>query len=236
MMTTRHPLATAWLDRVATLAADLPPGTRSELLVDLGDHLDEALVGVHDTAGVESVLARLGDPVDVVAAAREADGTPPPRPGPVSGRPVAPPVPAAAPAPPPGPDGLTAVEAIVLVLLVLLGLVGFVLVPMLGLLSRLVVLFLLWGGAVVVGVVVGRWTGGEVVGLALLPVGWSLPVASLIVPVRVQECVTDAAGVETCTGGGGSILAVGLVLVGLVLVGLWTRWLARAPRGRPLRR
>lgn len=225
MMTTRHPLATAWLDRVAILAADLPPGTRTELLVDLGGHLDEALAGVSDRAEVEAVLARLGDPADVVAAARESDAS---GAGPVHAVPRA--------APPAAPEGLTGVEGLVLGVLVLVGLLSLVVLWLVGIVLGLPLLLVLWAGALVTAVLAGRWRGGEVVGLALLPVMWSLPVWAVVVPVRVAECVTDSTGVETCTGGGGSPLALVFVVAAVAAVVVATRWLARAPRGRASRR
>ena len=237
MMTTRHPLATAWLDRVAALTSDLPPATRAELLADLGDHLDEALAEVDDGSRVEEVLARLGDPADVAAAAREAGGPMPPTPpgvGPVVAVPA--PTPASTPVTTPGPAGLTAVEGLVLAVVVLLGLLGLVVLWLVGVVVGGPLLLLVWAGALVTAALGGRWTGAEVVGLALLPIGWSVPVWATVVPVSVTQCTTDSAGVETCTGGGGSPWALAGLLVVLVLVGLATRHLARAPRGRPRRR
>lgn len=69
MMTTTHPLATAWLDRVRALSTGMPEDRRQELLADLRDHLDAALPPDPDAATVERVLARMGDPADVVAEA-----------------------------------------------------------------------------------------------------------------------------------------------------------------------
>lgn len=220
-MAVTHPLATAWLERVERLAADLPSGARTELLDDLREHLDNALEPRADGAEVGAVLDRLGDPAEVVAAAR-ADTT-----GTV---PSAPP-PTAAPAAPAAPDGLLAPEVIALAALVLAGLVGIFVWP---------VTIVLWVTGIVLVAVRGRWQGGEVLAMVLLPVVWALPVLSMVVPVGTSmgSCHVDATGTEVCTmeqsgfQGGAWVLVV--LIVGLVLLVLGTRWLARAPRGRPV--
>jgi len=212
MMTTQ-PLASAWLARVEDLSADLPAGVRAELLADLREHLAAALPPDADRAQVAAALDRLGDPGDVVGAARADAGVPPPPPS----RPAVP--------------GLATAEALGLAALVLAGLVLLVVWP-LGL--------LLWAVGVAVVASVGRWRGAEACGAALLPVPWALVVASFLVPVgtSVTTCTADSAGVEQCmTEGGGAqpVLLVGAVVL-LVATVLATRWLARAPRGRPARR
>lgn len=216
-MMTQHPLATAWLARVDDLAADLPAGVRGELLADLREHLDAALPPDADETEVADVLARLGDPADVVAAARADAGAPPPPPP--SGAATV-----------PGP-GLTTPEALGLAALVVAGLVLVVLWP-LGL--------LLWAVGVALVASLGRWSGGEVVAAALLPVPWATVVASWLVPVgtSVTTCTADAAGNEQCVTEGGGAQPVLLVVAVALLVAtvLVTRWLARAPRGRPARR
>lgn len=217
-MTITHHLAAAWLERVERLAADLPPGDRAELLADLRDHLEMALAPDAATEDVEAVLARLGDPADVVAAARTDAGVPSPTPGDrATGR--APAVPA----------GLLTQEVIALAALVLAGLVSIFVWP---------VTLLLWAIGIAIVASGGRWRGGEVVAMLLLPIAWALPVLSLVVPVgsSVGTCVVDATGQESCStveqsGIGGPWVLVA-VLAGLVLVLLGTRWLARAPRGR----
>lgn len=221
-MAVTHPLATAWLERVERLAADLPPGARTELLDDLREHLDTALAPGADGAEVGAVLDRLGDPVEVVAAAR-ADTA--------GAVPSAPP-PTAAPAASAAPDGLTAPEVIALAALVLAGLVGIFVWPL---------TIVLWVTGIVLVAVRGRWQGGEVLAMVLLPVVWALPVLSMVVPMGTSmgSCVADMAGNEVCTMeqsgvvGGPWMLVV--LVVGLVLLVLGTRWLARAPRDRPVR-
>lgn len=217
-MTVTHPLALAWLDRVERLAADLPADVRSELLADLREHIHAALATPSTDDDVARVLERLGDPAEVVAAAR-ADGEL-----------------AARSAPPPAPgtqqvDGLLGVEVAALAALVVAGLAGVFMWP---------VAIMLWVVGVVLVAVGGRWRGGEVVGMVLLPVAWLFPVASLVVPVGSvsQSCVVTSGGVETCTteqaGMVGPWVLLGSLVV-LVLIVLGTRWLARAPQGRPRR-
>ncbi len=215
-MTVTHPLAVAWLDRVERLAADLPAGERAELLADLRDHLDAALAGEPDDATVAAVVNRLGDPADVVAAARS--DTPAP----------------ATSMPPPAADapaGLTGGEVVALATLILAGLVGLFVWPL---------SLLLWAVGIAAMAVAGRWRGGEVLGMILLPVVWAVPVVSVVAPVGMSSttCQMDASGAESCvtqqSGLGGPLVLVG-VLVLLVLIVLGTRWLARAPRGRARR-
>lgn len=219
-MTVTHPLAIAWLERVERLAYDLPPGERTELLADLREHLEAALTDDPDGAQVGAVLDRLGDPVDVVAAARSDASDP------------------SAVARPPTmdngvdvPEGLTTPEIIALTVLVLAGLVGIFVFP---------VTILLWAVGIAIVASMGRWRGGEVLGMILLPVVWALPVLSMILPVGSSEgiCEVQPTGTEVCrveqTGLGGPWVFVA-VLLELVLIILGTRWLARAPRGRPRR-
>lgn len=220
-MTRTHPLATAWLEQVERFAADLPPGERSELLADLREHLDLALRDVSDDAGVAAVLRRLGDPADVVAAMRPdgAVGTGDRTAGAGDGADDV-------------PAGLTAAEIVAIAVLVVAGLIGILVWP---------VSVLLWAIGIAIVAVSGRWRGGEVLGMILLPVVWALPVLSLVVPVgvTVESCTTDASGSESCTVESSGVVgpwALVAVLVGLVLIVLGTRWLARAPHGRPRRR
>ncbi len=215
-MTVTHPLVTAWLDRVERLAADLSPDTRGELLADLRDHLDAALQADAGDAAVTDVLDRLGDPVDVVAAAR-ADAPPPGQ------------VPAATAVD--APERLTAAEVVALAALVLAGLAGMLVWPL---------TLVLWATGIVIVAVAGRWRGGEVVGMILLPVAWAFPVLAMVVPVgsTSTSCTTSSTGDESCvveqSGLGGPWVLVATLVV-LVLIVLGTRWLARAPQGRPRR-
>lgn len=69
-----HPEVARFLARLDSEAAVLPPSRREELLAEISEHLREALAGAADDAQVRSVLDRLGDPADIVAA--ETDGAP----------------------------------------------------------------------------------------------------------------------------------------------------------------
>jgi hypothetical protein len=69
-----HPEVARFLARLHSAAAVLPPARREELVSEIGEHLREALPDGATDAQVRSVLDRLGDPADIVAA--ETDGAP----------------------------------------------------------------------------------------------------------------------------------------------------------------
>lgn len=69
-----HPEVAAFLARLRGAAAGLPPARREELVAELGEHLRDALPDGASDAEVRSVLDRLGEPEDIVAA--ETDGAP----------------------------------------------------------------------------------------------------------------------------------------------------------------
>ena len=69
-----HPEVARFLARLESTAAGLPPARREELVSEIGEHLREALPDGATDAQVRSVLDRLGDPADIVAA--ETDGVP----------------------------------------------------------------------------------------------------------------------------------------------------------------
>lgn len=227
MMTNTHPLATAWLDRVAELSIGMPEDRRRELLADLREHLDVALTDRNDAAAVDRVLARMGDPADVVAAAR--DDLPPPAPPPAPGDHGP-----GSPGPAHPADRLTRAEVVSLTLLVLSGL-----------------LLILWPLAVVAWVVAvtllvtrTRWEGLENLVALLLPFGFAIPYLALnLVAVEAAECVTttmmDAAGnvseMVECGGNGGGIvgIAVTIAIVAVFLAAVWgVVWLVRRIRRR----
>lgn len=206
MMTTTNPLATAWLDRVEALSAGMPEDRRQELLADLRDHLDAALPADPDAAQVEHVLARMGDPADIVAAAR--DDLPPPAPVVATTAVTS--------------DRLTGAEIVTLVLFVLSGLL-LLLVP---------VAVIAWVVAVVLLLTRDRWEGVENLVALLLPFGFAIPwVAVGSMSVVVSKCVTtsttdavgDVAEVSTC-GGGGPGLAGIVAIIFLVAVFLTAAW------------
>jgi len=80
-----------YLRRIATAAADLPVDRRDELVAGIREHIDAARSSgqVHDEASLRDVLDRLGDPEEIVSAAREDAG---PATGPPSSSPAPPPV------------------------------------------------------------------------------------------------------------------------------------------------
>lgn len=81
---TDHPAVAAYLARLDTLAAHLPPTRRAELCADLLEHLAEALPPGAGEADVRTALDRLGPPEDIISAES----------------PAAPPLPASAPSAP----------------------------------------------------------------------------------------------------------------------------------------
>ncbi len=76
------PLIEDYLRRLETAAAGLPPSRRSELLGEIHAHITDALASgeVDDQASLRTMLERLGDPHEIVAAAR--DDEPPLTPSP----------------------------------------------------------------------------------------------------------------------------------------------------------
>ena len=78
-----------YLARLADAAQALPPDRRTELLVEIAEHITTSKAGETgaDEAAVRTMLDRLGDPADIVAAAVEDDPPEhPPNPGPRQGR------------------------------------------------------------------------------------------------------------------------------------------------------
>jgi len=82
MNATTDPLVRDWLRTVERGLAPLPRHRRGEVLGDLREHVEGALAGASSEADVRDVLARLGDPGEVAAAARAEEGL-----GPVRSRP-----------------------------------------------------------------------------------------------------------------------------------------------------
>jgi hypothetical protein len=75
-------LVADYLARLERAARVLPPGRRAELLEEIRDHITTARAAgaAADEAAVRTMLDRLGEPEEIVAAARETDlhGTAPP--------------------------------------------------------------------------------------------------------------------------------------------------------------
>jgi hypothetical protein len=75
------PLVTDYLTRLSAAAAALPPDRRAELMAEISEHIDAARAAgaPGDEAALRTVLDRLGEPTEIVAAAA-ADLPPPPAP------------------------------------------------------------------------------------------------------------------------------------------------------------
>jgi hypothetical protein len=58
-----------YLERLDRAAADLPDGTRAELLADIRGHLSETAGASPGEAAVRQILGELGEPEEIVAAA-----------------------------------------------------------------------------------------------------------------------------------------------------------------------
>ena len=69
MMTTMHPLAEKYLQRLQRCAVVLPRRERDELLAEIRDHLQEGLDPEATEADVRNLLEHLGTPADIVDAA-----------------------------------------------------------------------------------------------------------------------------------------------------------------------
>ncbi len=66
--TTLHPLAADYLDRLERATRRLPRGERRELVAEISAHVSEAIDPGMSEADALTVLDRLGDPDDIVAA------------------------------------------------------------------------------------------------------------------------------------------------------------------------
>jgi hypothetical protein len=88
MNTTLHPLAEDYLRRLDHAAWSLPGPDRAELLAEIRGHLEAGLTPTSTDADARNLLAELGAPEDIVAAAQPSPGTPqgfgPPGPAPLA--------------------------------------------------------------------------------------------------------------------------------------------------------
>ncbi len=197
-------LVDTYLQRIAAAAADLPPDRRDELVAEISEHIDAARSSgeVHDEASLRDLLDRLGEPEEIVAAARDDDD-------------LSPSSPPSQPTPPvlrykkPG-IGLE----ITAVLLLTLGSI----VPLIG-----------WLAGVIIAWTSRRWTTGEkLLATLVFPGGPFLALWLTTVATGAQICGssttsgldgTSVQGPETCTSSGGSLPpAVGIPLLVLLVV------------------
>lgn len=77
-----HPLVREYLDDLSREAADLPRTARHDLVDQISAHIAEALARDGESeAAVRNVIAGLGPPAEIVAAARSGSPAPPARAG-----------------------------------------------------------------------------------------------------------------------------------------------------------
>lgn len=206
MMTAlEHPLVQDYLGRLREEAHRLPVDEAYDLETQIREHLSAALGQDPSEVRVRETLDRLGQPAVVVGAATGVDQDAPPQP--------------AVGAPRPGPDGSwREVGALV-------GLVGAALLFWVPLVN-----VVLWLGGLVLLVLSRRWSAVDKAWAALvLGVGpWLLVLVGSVAWVTgtVEECVSDEAGVVTCTGGGDAglvtpVVVWAVIIAYLVLYG-WT--------------
>lgn len=157
-----HPAVHGYLARLREVAGALPPLRRDELLTEIRCHIDDALAAPDPTGAagddrVRRVLARLGDPEDIVAA--EMDQSPAPT--------VAPP----ASAPPPAADrsGWGVIEVVATLLVT----IGTIVVPVVGPFSGAV---LAWMSR--------RWSRTTKIVVSVVGVLPTLLLVALLLPVR----------------------------------------------------
>ncbi|HVQ96416.1 MAG TPA: hypothetical protein VMU51_35690 [Mycobacteriales bacterium] len=187
-----NPLVEDYLTRLAAAASILPADQRAELLAGIREHIDAARAAAGDTGGeaaVRSLLDRLGDPAEIVAAAIEPPGSH------GSLRPAASGL---------GPAGAGRETAAVTLLAV--GALPGLLAAAAGLDVVLAILLALLGwtsGAVLLWTSAWWRPNEKLLGTLVVPGGLGLLVVMALLPV--QQCVIvdnldGTAGVETCTG------------------------------------
>ncbi|MGH8894370.1 MAG: HAAS signaling domain-containing protein [Actinomycetes bacterium] len=71
-------LVADYLERLRTVAGQLPSARREELVAEVKAHISEALAtpGAHDEPATRNVLERLGPPEEIVRAEADASGQP----------------------------------------------------------------------------------------------------------------------------------------------------------------
>lgn len=78
---TMHPLAADYLQRLRRAGRGLPPARLRELLAEIEGHLSEAIDPSASDAQALTVLDKLGDPAEIIAAETSDPDEPPPRRG-----------------------------------------------------------------------------------------------------------------------------------------------------------
>lgn len=208
MTALEHPLIQDYLHRLHAETVRLPIYEGRELLMQIREHLTEALPDEPSESQVRDVLDRLGDPADLVDAAGGA------RPGEGAtlhaGR----------------SDAWREVGALV-------GLVGGALLFWLPLVN-----VVLWVGGLVLLVLSRRWSvadrlwGALVLGLGPWPF-ILLGALAFGTAATTEVCLSDEAGVATCTGGGDgglTVLNIVAITLSVAYLVLWVYTLVRLIR------
>lgn len=226
-MTYDDPTVTAYLDRLRVAGSHLPADEREDLWRSVTEHLEEASARGDDSS---DVLARLGTPEEIVAAAA---GTPAPVPvgsgyggGAYAGGPVAPAYglsPGAVPAQPEPRMRARDIWALVLLQLGALALV----------VGWVVGLALLWSS--------DRWKWWEKALASLVwpggLAGWMVVFGGAITWQTSADCPTapDTVGTQSCSSGGGLGLPTGLfaaiVMLAPIAITIYLAMNARPRRG-----
>lgn len=211
-----HPLVLDYLDRLRRAALRLPAEEGRELEAQIREHLAEALGEAPTEVEVRQALDRLGDPDELVAAAGPAEGA--------TGS-------ATQAAPLMAGERATWHEPAALICLVASAVLSW-LVP---------VAVVLWLAGMALLVTSRRWSVTEKVwGGVVLGSSWVLAVVTASVAwlttATVEQCVTDSAGVTSCTTDGANeasgVLPLILLVAWAVLYVVTLVHLARVARRR----
>ena len=195
MSSTADQLIDKYMKHLRIELADLPRTRQRELEQEIAEHIAAARAELpnESEAEIRNMLERIGDPEEIAAEARDRAGVQRRRSG--------------------------ALEVITLVLL----LVGGIVLPVIGLLVGVV---LLWTAEV--------WSVREkLVGTLVVPGGLALPVFLMLVPGSSELCSSYNGGPEVCTGGPSTlhqVVAIGLMVLLIVGPLFTTVYLARRLR------
>jgi uncharacterized membrane protein len=189
MSTPADTLVEDYLDRLERELADFPSARRRELVQEISGHIAEARAGLEseNEAEIRNLLDRMGDPTDIAAEARG-------------------PAPETAPAAAPVERRSGALDVAALILL----LVGGVVIPVIGWLVGVV---LLW--------ISSAWTARQkLLGTLVVPGGLALPAGLLLVAGSESSCyqspIPAARDHMICSSDGNSGQIVGSIVVALL--------------------
>jgi hypothetical protein len=197
------PFVRAYLDRLDRCAAALPTDQRTELVEEISRHIADAMaIGqVRTEADMRTMLDRLGEPEEIVAAARADAGATP-------GFTLSPPYTGGAPVAPRAPT--TTWEGITVALLTLGSIV-----PVIGWLAGVA---MLWTSR--------RWRPGEkVLGTLIMPLGPAAVLWFALIPVSSESCTETLSFDGTVTTMPQVCTHSGLILSAWVGIPLTLFWL-----------